>query len=527
MFFVSDADKDSFWDLDVLLPARKKSQPAKPFAARVETVEISAPPKQAPVNKGETRITAALEEKENVTAYHPQGNDLLLSVRVAKRVAEYNFYGQFCRDAAKYLREEGDACAFVPFFSYIPQYSQLNDAQKQYYFYWRSAVRRGEYPQTEESYFYLYVYEIINLPEIIPPENGIELLCDVWTAYRKSLPRINKYMVEWVADYCLVHALPCPSEKLRPFLAKILPLATLKEFYLGAMGDYSPRGVDTALAFFSDYRWRESRYAAGEGYPLFETHILAALSPVLEYLFARENTLLREAARTIHRRDAFCGSLCAHNVRCRLEITYHSVRDASDLRSCITAAVKYAENKLRALLMVKSRLSVHISQLAVTDLIDRYFAGAAHSIKKTDKAESLPEYEKWYDAPTQGVDFAHAQEIEKLSWGTTMTLIPEEEAKEIEEKQKAPEKLPDVTIPPESADEAALTDDEKTYLRLRMDAVDDVQSFLRACGKMEDEIVAAINEKSLLCIGDVILESDGLGYCIVEDYMEEISAWIG
>ena len=60
--------------------------------------------------------------------------------------------------------------------------------------------------------------------------------------------RIDKYMAEWFADYCLVHRINGPFEGLRPFLAKILPHATMKEFYLGAMGDYTPRGIDTALA---------------------------------------------------------------------------------------------------------------------------------------------------------------------------------------------------------------------------------------------------------------------------------------
>ena len=160
----ADNDKDSFWDLDLLLPRKKNTAPMKPFASSVKTVEVCETAEHPPaIPKEELRLTTppATQEGE-IREYSPSGNRLLLQVRITRRRSEYNFYGQFCRDAERYLTVEGEPCPFAPFFSYIPQYTQLTAEQRAYYFYWRSALRRGEYLQTEESYFYLYVYFNLN-----------------------------------------------------------------------------------------------------------------------------------------------------------------------------------------------------------------------------------------------------------------------------------------------------------------------------------------------------------------------------
>ena len=524
-------DKDAFWDLSSLLPARKRTEEKKRFATSITPTPVNASGEgTASIPKEELRLTARSEENCEVSEYQPEGNNLIRNVRVIRRISDYNFYDRFRRDAVKYLGEERiEEVPFVPFFSYIPQYAQLSEAQKEYYFYWRSAVRRGEYPRTEESYYFLYIYEIINLPEYISPEQGVDLLISVWAGYRKALPRIDKYMAEWFADYCLVHRINGPFEGLRPFLAKILPHATMKEFYLGAMGDYTPRGIDTALAFFSDYRWRDSRYAAGENYPLFETHIFASLAPVVEYLFTRERFFVKEASRTICRRDAFCGSLCAHNVRCRLQVTYHTVQDVAFLRTCLTAAVKYVENKLRSLLAVKSRLSVNLPLLDVKEMIDRYFDAVAHKIRAPKTVSPPPEYEKLYDRPKTAPSFQNATEIERSSWDTTYALVTEEELEMIKsaEKNKAEtgtlKKLPNQLI----QGEPFLTEEELAYLRAVLEENRaNVRALLTRTGRLEDELAATINEKSMERIGDVALLEGEDGYQPIEDYREEMSEWI-
>lgn len=521
-----DEDLDAFWDADALMP--KKKRPAAPlaaFASTVRTADVTVPagaPEKSADDRDKNRLTVPprAEDGYTETAYAPDGNRLLLSVRIGRRENGYNFYGQFRRDAERYLAREGEECPFAPFFSYIPQYSQLNNAQRAYYFYWRSRVRAGEFLRCEESYLYLYVYEIINLPDLVPPQSGVHLLSAVWAAYRETFPRMDKYLTEWLCDYCLVHRLPCPSDDLRRFLPAVLPHASLKEFYLGGMNDLTPEGIETALAFFCDYRFRESRYVKED--PSLEAHIVSAVTPVIRDAFA-ESGIGNGTERSTVTREAFCGSLCAHGVRCRLTVEYIALGDVTPLRATVTAAVKYAENRLRAMKAVKSRLAVPAFALRYKEEIDRYFDGLTPAVQKP--SAELPAYEKLYDAPSRGTDFGSAAEIERLSWDTTRILVPDDGTEE--ERVSA---APVVSSPePETAPGAyphGLTEEEGAYLRALLAGDRAAVRAILANGRIEDELADAINEKCAVSFGDVILEAVEDGYGVIGDYTEEVEEWL-
>ena len=67
----------------------------------------------------------------------------------------------------------------------MPQYEQMSASQLAYYLYFRDEVRNGRYIKTDNSYLFLYVYEIINLPDKIPPASGALLLSRIWSVYRQ------------------------------------------------------------------------------------------------------------------------------------------------------------------------------------------------------------------------------------------------------------------------------------------------------------------------------------------------------
>lgn len=65
------------------------------------------------------------------------------------------------------------------------------------------------------------------------------------------------------------------------------------------------------------------------------------------------------------------------------------------------------------------------------------------------------------------------------------------------------------------------------YLRLLL--ADDhtaLRAFLAGLSALEEELAAGINEKALERLGDVVLEPGADGYCLIEDYTEEVTQWI-
>ncbi len=522
---------DSFWDIESLIP--KKSRKISPRPRDVSAVEFEVGGRSntpaPPSNRAIPNSSDGARVSKVLFTYEPK-DSLIRSVTVSSYPRAYNFYDRFLSDAEKYFDVVGEECEFVPFFSYIPQYSKLSQKQLSRYLYFRECVRRGEFPETDLSYILLLVYEIINLPERVPPETGLSMMTDMWLEYRGKFPQLDKYLSEWVADYCMINRLPPPLDKLDPVLNKIAERASFKEFYLSGARDDSENGGEVLARalerFASSYSWRSSRALTEENRPTFKRHIQGALAYLLENA---ELSGARPVPRTLSR-DAYAASLCSHSIKRRLDIEYLSFEQSIELCAVVTAAVKYSENRIRAHLGIKSKLKIAPLPEDIRLCLERYFdreLGAYLSPaaqRAAAKTVEIPEYEKFYDAPSTGFDLDRAKKIEMDSWTVTRMLEADVEPEEEEEI------LPVAPTEKVSAPTAELSGYAAVIAALDGE---ELEFFLRAYrGESQpkeilcDAVADAINEKAVDLTGDVILEDNGNGYEIIEDYIEDISPYI-
>ena len=455
-------------------------------------------------------------------SYVPERQGLIKRVIIKRYVDKYDFYGNFRKAALIYYDYKMPKCDFTPFYSYMPQYTQFNSQQKNYYFFWRDEVRRGRYIKCDYSYLYLYVYEILNLPDKIAPEEGIRLLCKLWREYRAQLPRIDAYFSVWIQDYCFVYNLPCPMNEIRDFVFDVIGTSDFKEFYLSDVTGAGADGTEAMIAYLSDYDWRRSKYAEGDNGEVFRNHMIGSMRLLIaDHLGSGHNITTGET--TVLRRDAFPHSLCTHAVKCKLEIEYTSLAKDEELRRAITAGVRYTENKLRALFGIKSRLGIKDLPDIARRLIDRYIDNIFEMERLRKERECAPEYEKLYDAEKKALSFADADEIERASWTTTARLVVEEEDDEMPTPE-APSAVPEsqaLNIAPEAPSDGG------DSLGLSMDDVALIRALMDGGTSIPDDAFERINEAFLDSdIGDIILESDGEGYAIIEDYREDVADWL-
>ena len=559
--FDKNSERDDFWDLDKLMP-KKKGTKLSPFVTKPAVADYSVSvPKEDIDDKADsekraeerklTMVSAAVSGDTDDKVYYPE-ESLIKSITVKRYKEKYDFYDSFRKAAILYHDCPGEACDFAQFYSYMPQYSQLNKAQKNYYFYWRSEMRQGRYIKTDYSYLYLYVYEIINIPDVIAPQEGIKLLCRLWREYRKALPRIDMYFSIWVRDYCLVHELPCPIAEIKDFIFDVIRISDFKEYYFTGVGNTSRDGVWSIIAYLSDYDWHKGfTTIVGEEQKdadylhradTYKTLLEGAMRVIIPNVWAacmKE----KENGKSVKRNfTAFTNTLCTHSVKCKLEIDYYPLADATELRAGITSAVRYTENKLRALYGAKSRLSVKNIPTEYKDLIDCYFDSIIRRSETAQKKKNVPEYEKLYDAPREKLSFAGADEIERVSWDTTMRLCDTDEYRDDETENydiSAPTVTNEVTEenteqtthePVQEPKTAAQTQSADTY-GLSKEDIDFISTLLQSseCGKrgIDDEAtVERINEAFSDGFGDVIIEDTGDGFAIIEDYKEEIEEWL-
>ena len=184
--------KDDFWDISALVPPRAKP-PKRPYVARdTDTVEITSATRDAdrPYRAEDVVLTEhyvhppVREEKpEPLFAYAPT-DSLLHEVRVYAWGQRYDYYERFRAHARGLLQREGVRCDSVPFFSYMPQYEQMSASQLSYYLWWRTNFRNGNYLEAEFSYLLLYLYELINVCDVLPPAEVQDAMLRLWTNYR-------------------------------------------------------------------------------------------------------------------------------------------------------------------------------------------------------------------------------------------------------------------------------------------------------------------------------------------------------
>ncbi len=534
------SDKDDFWDIEKLVPKRSGAR-LSPFAAEDAVVSYAPkergphttarPPEERKLSPNMTRGVAATEER----SYIPSGAGLIRKVTVKKFIDKYDFYESFRKSALLYFDCAGTVCDFAQFYSYMPQYAHLTPSQKSYYLYWRSEVRCGRYIRTDYSYLYLYVYEILNLPDRIPPEEGICLLCRVWREYRSKLPRLDMYFPIWIEDYCLVHGLPAPAEHISDFIFEAISAAPLKEFYLGDISEMGLSGTEALLAYLSDYDWRKGKFASAEGglststvnRESYKSHMIRAMYLLLSEIW--DKRISENARTTVAVRDAFPNTLCTHSVKCKLEIEYLALTGAEELRRDVTAAVRYTENKLRALLGVKSRLATKELPDEYRVIIDRYFAKLMRQEQEKRKEEQRPAYESLYEAPDTVMSFTGADEIERISWTTTARLVADSaEEEENTEPPLAAEIAERIADAPQGdvADSDTdgifgLGDEETAYLTALLGKAEPV-----GFDTPEDTLAERINDAFAEGFGDIILEPSPNGYRIIDDYMEDVEELI-
>lgn len=507
-------ERDSFWDLAKLVP--KKKENIQPFTTKSQATDYVIPggeekkSSDTKLSFEKYKTSLSCEERSFVPEHYP----LIKRVTVRKFNDKYDFYDSFRKAAEVYFDCKAEKCDFASFYSYMPQYSQLTREQKNYYFYWRDLVRRGKFIKSDYSYIYLLVYEVLNLPERIPPEEGIVLLCKLWKEYRKELRRIDPYFSVWVQDYCLVYNLKCPMEIISEFIFDVISVSNFKEFYLSDAEQTLIYGIDSLVAYLSDYDWRRGKYVEGEHSELYKKHMTAALGKVISTVF-RGGLPKGDAVASVSR-DAFPHSLCTHAVKCKLTIEYYPMSRDVALRDLFTGCVRYTENKLRGLIGVKSRLAVKTLDEKYKGVIDGYFSELFASVEKKRNVVEAPEYEKLYDAPRESFSSVGADEIEKVSWNTTLRLVPEEDFLEISDNKAGQNAVASIDNQEnEEISKYGLDESDIEKIRLSLES-----------GFADDSAAERINEAFSDGFGDIILEFDGNAYFIIDDYREEICEWL-
>lgn len=542
-------ERDSFWDIEKLLPKTKAKRPSARFDTTGVDITLTSDSEREQILHDRLKLTGEVfgvsrTRAERLLYEYTPDNAFIKKTGVYTQDSSYRYYEDFERAMHKYMRLTVRTAERAPFFSYVPQYSQLSPSRLSWYLYWRSGCRQRSYMPTDYSYVLLYVFELLNFDRPKYPERMIEELCSLWRAYRGDYPQLDRCMPDWVCDYCLIHRVSLPYDIVCDFIDAFLPHTSLREFYLGAGESSEGKYACAVIMGASGYNYKKSKYYTAENKAMYDEHILSAASYAVRVSSDKFRGVCDEVKGSVVRRDAYAGALCTSTAKRILTVEYLPLYRSGDLRLDATLATKYAENRLRALLGIRSRLSVVGISDSIKNAIDSYFvkrfgAYTSHTRGYARDDESESEYMAYYEAPAAELEFDRAMNIEEESWETA-ALMGESFDEDVADIVLDELEIPSISFDGEQAEEDGdgESEDEDDFIGsldplsvsvLKLIAHGNSKEAARMAisgGGFISDICERINESAIDCMGDVIIECDAGEYHIIEDYESEVMKWL-
>lgn len=449
--------------------------------------------------------------------------------------------GDFARAAKKHAKVAGDPNApFVPFQSYWSTYADMNEAQLKFYFRWRSVIRNGDVIPTDLSYIFVHVYELLHLVGAKNGEDAAKQLTKLWKAYRPTYPKLDAYLMPWIADLYATEVSPQAAltfvescvDALSPPSDEVL-LVTDRRWVAGDFAGMPAPGLAMLIAErrIGNNKFAREHNKVVEGRPWVEGAYRVAMQVADETFLSNNGMSLRDATveasgwRAVTR-PAFMGAVYNWN---RKSVTLGKVPSLDDTSRSVTvyrSAIKHAENLLRKERSYVGKLRGIELETEVLKAIDARIAAYIRATKPRTRVN---------------IDVERAQALSKESADTRARLLQGLEMGH--DELVAP---PDVVVPeaPTAApDDEPLTDLEAVSLAMEMLSrparalltalslagweAEDTSPELSAAvdGVLIGPLIASLNARAQELLSTDLVVREGTRLVVQEDYRDEVF-WI-
>ncbi len=436
---------------------------------------------------------------------------------------EWLFYKQ-----GKFMADyEDDADEYVHFEKYYPVYSEMTLAQQRTFFSWRAKVRKGEYPDIDLSYIFLYCYELINLIGTDDPQQSYDLLKALADNYGERQPKLKSYAERWLFDmviyYGLDGALTDLSER-RSYDEALIVLRDAKA--------HSREDIFKALNAVSSYNAERSSFYKEYGDDLAAVAAGSYLALSDYYSAHRKNTLF----------DKFFGKkvpsvhgMFVNAVFCHYRTSKHTTFVVDELRRYVfMGGVWYCEEYTGKLHSNKQVGDL----LRAVDSIMRARYGFKKPLQQPDiikplikiigeQTDILQQEKKRAEAARIDIDLTKLGSIRRAADITREKLIVDEE-QEIYDEPETPEQQEASAAEDNSTamqNDTPLTDGEYAFMKTLLYG-GDFRAAAQQAGSMPSLLADSINEKLYDAFADTVLEFDGDIPVVIEDYEEELKGMI-
>lgn len=299
-----------------------------------------------------------------------------------------NSAAKFLSDMKKYADTVGPKAEFVPFMQYWPTYDSMDHRQRAWYFYWRTQVRNDQYPDTDLSYIFVHIYELLSGCGWEQATDGYRQLMSLWMSYRERFPKLDHYLFGWIFDFTKLHQLAFTIPEICDL--QLPDQSVIKDLLLDQHSNEKPLKLPFLLiCSLCDYSIMGSKFYKDGHQQLMQEAIPRVVA-------LADAVLLKEKGRGIlaiygpnrPRKQsyyAFQSAVCPDaNKRIDLSVKAYSV--STRLRNYVNQLVRYSENVLRSLYGYRGRLRGVELEPELSSLVESFLKKEYTPKENTKKA---------------------------------------------------------------------------------------------------------------------------------------------
>lgn len=410
----------------------------------------------------------------------------------------------FTADMKRNASREEKTAAFVPFKAYSPTYFSMNKDQQAWYFYWRSQTRQGNYMDTDVSYIFVLIYELLSGIGWQDPQEGHQKLIQLWEAYRKKSSSLEHYLRRWTFDFTQQYNLEYS------FCGVDDNSLLYPSFMIDILISQHEEDIPLKLPFslinnLCDYPLVNTKFYKDGNQDLMHEAIPRVITLVDSALRKNKQKGILDTygPPSVEKQeyDVFIGAVCPQANK----KTYATVKDYSTypkLRVYINELVRYSENTLRELRGFEGRLSRVKIDKETAKLIKK-FLKSQYGIQATQE----------YEPPKEQKVLLDVEKIKKLRVDSDAVRT----ALEVKE----------TTIPDKKA---LLTDVQEVtaiYIAISPSArnlLDRLEKSSWECSatKEDETLIAEINRLAERYLGRALLVTEDSRIIAEDDYQDEL-----
>ena len=452
----------------------------------------------------------------------------------------------FFRQMVEFENRTHEPLEFVepPVYGYWLTYELLNKDQLNYYLYWRSECRKGNYLESDSAYIYINIYELLSGIGYKDPIDGYNQMLGLWKNYRKVSLGFDKHMFKWTFDFAAMHRLPYSVPDF--FDGNIGSTQDIVSLVIWEYSKLTPLKLPISIInSLCEHNIFNSNFYKNGNQELMKDALPRVIALLDANLRRNSNTTLLDTYGPKHFNTStyylFSGAVCSCALK-RARIQVRPYLSWPGLSNYITNIMKFAENELRDIMGYRGKLrniEIDESEAALIHaFLRKEYSNTTIKIgyRQPEKVvinfDSLDELRKesddvrdalYVEDSDQLIDEYEREKFESFSNMDTYEQLS------IEDMAKPQSDTHSINFESDDTDIQnfleSLTTIELGLIQIIISGADienKVQSLMANNNTFLDLVTDEINSKSMDELGDILLEYNGDNYSIVEEYEANI-----